>query len=72
MASYGTGAVMAVPCGDQRDYDFAKFFNIEIPNIFDNVDISEEAHADKEGTKIANSDFLNGLPYKKAMKRNRF
>ena len=69
LASYGTGAVMAVPCGDQRDYDFAKHFNIEIPNIFEGIDISEAAHADKEGTKIANSDFLNGLSYKKAMKR---
>ena len=69
LAGYGTGAVMAVPCGDQRDYDFAKHFGIEIPNIFDNVDISEAAHADKEGTKIANSDFLDGLTYKKAMKR---
>ncbi|MGV6830657.1 MAG: leucine--tRNA ligase [bacterium] len=69
LASYGTGAVMAVPCGDQRDYDFAKHFDIAIPNIFDNVDISEEAFADKEKTIIANSDFLNGLNYKKATKR---
>jgi leucyl-tRNA synthetase len=68
LASYGTGAVMAVPCGDQRDYDFAKHFGIEIPNIFENVDISEAAHADKEGTVIANSDFLSGLTYKKALK----
>ena len=68
LASYGTGAVMAVPCGDQRDYDFAKKFGIKIPNIFEGVDISEKAHEGKEGTKIANSDFLNGLPYKKAMK----
>jgi len=42
LASYGTGAVMAVPCGDQRDYDFAKHFDIEIPNIFKDVDISQE------------------------------
>ncbi|MEM9679471.1 MAG: class I tRNA ligase family protein [Bacteroidota bacterium] len=69
LASYGTGAVMAVPCGDQRDYDFAKHFNISIPNIFEGVDISEEAFADKENTIIANSDFLNGLNYKKATKR---
>lgn len=69
LASYGTGAVMAVPCGDQRDYDFAKHFNIEIPNIFDGVDISEEAFADKDNTKIANSDFINGMNYKKATKR---
>ncbi|MCK0146362.1 leucine--tRNA ligase [Arenibacter sp. F26102] len=69
LAGYGTGAVMSVPCGDQRDYDFAKHFNISIPNIFEGVDISEEAFADKEKTLITNSDFLNGLPYKKAVKR---
>tara|TARA_R110000868_G_scaffold140690_2_gene356609 strand:+ start:69 stop:3383 length:3315 start_codon:yes stop_codon:yes gene_type:complete len=68
LAGYGTGAVMSVPCGDQRDYDFAKHFNIPIPNIFEGVDISEEAFADKDKTVIANSDFLNGLPYKKAVK----
>lgn len=69
LAGYGTGAVMSVPCGDQRDYDFAKHFNIPIPNIFEGVDISEEAFADKDNTIIANSDFLNGLSYKKAVKR---
>ncbi|MBQ0739377.1 leucine--tRNA ligase, partial [Aquimarina celericrescens] len=69
LASYGTGAVMAVPCGDQRDFDFAKHFDIPIKNIFKDVDITEAAHADKEGTVIANSDFLNDLPYKKALKR---
>lgn len=69
LASYGTGAVMAVPCGDQRDYDFAKHFNIPIPNIFDGVDISEGAFADKEKTILANSDFINGMNYKKATKR---
>lgn len=68
LAGYGTGAVMSVPCGDQRDYDFAKHFNIPIPNIFEGIDISVEAFADKEKTVIANSDFLNGLPYKKAVK----
>ncbi|ASV30509.1 leucine--tRNA ligase [Maribacter cobaltidurans] len=68
LAGYGTGAVMSVPCGDQRDYDFAKHFDIPIPNIFKGVDISEEAFADKDNTVIANSDFLNGLPYKKAVK----
>jgi leucyl-tRNA synthetase len=69
LAGYGTGAVMAVPCGDQRDYDFAKHFGLEIPNIFKDTDISEHANEDKEGTVIANSDFLNDLPYKKALKR---
>ena len=69
LAGYGTGAVMAVPCGDQRDYDFAKHFNIEIPTIFEGVDISEEAFSDKEKTIIANSDFLNGLNYKEATQK---
>ncbi len=69
LAGYGTGAVMSVPCGDQRDYDFAKHFNIEIPNIFEGVDISKEAYASKDSIKIANSDFLNGMNYKKASKR---
>src|SRR6056297_2410652 len=68
LAGYGTGAVMSVPCGDQRDYDFAKHFNIPIPNIFEGVDISEEAFADKEKVVIANSDFLNGLGQKEASK----
>ncbi|WP_335973487.1 leucine--tRNA ligase [Gaetbulibacter jejuensis] len=68
LAGYGTGAVMSVPCGDQRDYDFAKHFNIPIPNIFEGVDISEAAFTDKDNTIIANSDFLNGLNYKKATK----
>lgn len=62
LAGYGTGAVMAVPCGDQRDHDFANHFGISIPNVFDGIDISQEAYADKtNATKIANSDFLNGL-----------
>lgn len=68
LAGYGTGAVMAVPCGDQRDYDFANHFGIAIPNVFEGVDISEEAFTDKDNTVIANSDFLNGLKYKKAVK----
>ena len=73
LAGYGTGAVMAVPCGDQRDYDFANHFAGQegmtpIVNIFKDVDVSEEAFADKEKTIITNSNFLNDLPYKKAMK----
>jgi len=69
LAGYGTGAVMSVPCGDQRDYDFAKHFNIPIPNIFEGVDISETAFSDKDKTIIANSDFLDGLSYKEATKK---
>jgi len=67
LASYGTGAVMAVPCGDQRDYDFAKHFGIEIRNIFEDKDISEAAYTEKDAS-IANSDFLNGLSTKQAIK----
>jgi len=69
LAGYGTGAVMAVPCGDQRDYDFARYFKIDIPNIFEGVDISKESFSDKEKTIITNSRFLNGLTYKDAAKK---
>lgn len=68
LASYGTGAVMAVPCGDQRDYDFAKYFDLTIKNIFADIDISEEAYTEKDA-RIAESDFLNGLDAKTAMKK---
>lgn len=67
LAGYGTGAVMAVPCGDQRDYDFAGHFGIAIKNIFKDVDISEAAYTEKDAV-IADSDFLNDLPAKKAIK----
>jgi leucyl-tRNA synthetase len=66
LASYGTGAVMAVPCGDQRDWDFATHFQIPIKNIFKDTDISEAAHTEKEGL-IADSDFLTGMDVKKAI-----
>ncbi|MEJ6589934.1 MAG: leucine--tRNA ligase [Crocinitomicaceae bacterium] len=68
LASYGTGAVMAVPCGDQRDFDFAKYFDIEIKNIFDNIDVSEAAHIEKWGT-LKDSSFLNGLEVVAAIKK---
>jgi leucyl-tRNA synthetase len=68
LAGYGTGAVMAVPCGDQRDYDFAQHFDIPIKNIFADTDISKEAYTEKGGgVKLQDSSFLNGLAYKKAM-----
>lgn len=68
LAGYGTGAVMAVPCGDERDYAFANFFKGQsgmpvIKNIFDQ-DISEAAFGSKDGFKLVDSDFLNGLGYK--------
>lgn len=65
LATYGTGAVMAVPCGDQRDYDFAKHFQLPIKNIFADVDISEKSYEEKQG-KLANSGFLSGLTIKEA------
>jgi leucyl-tRNA synthetase len=73
LAGYGTGAVMAVPCGDERDYAFANFFKgqngmPEIKNIF-NQDISEQAFAEKNGFELVNSDFLNGLDYKAGTKK---
>src|SRR5690554_2112627 len=69
LAGYGTGAVMSVPCGDQRDYDFAKHFDLPIPNIFKDIDISEGAHTNKENTFIANSDFLNDLSVEEASEK---
>ena len=69
LADYGTGAVMAVPCGDQRDYEFAKIFKIPIKNIFKGVSIEKEAYADKANTVIYNSDFLTNLTYEKAMSK---
>ena len=73
LAGYGTGAVMAVPCGDERDYAFANFFKgtngmPAIKNIF-NQDISEAAYGEKSGFELVNSDFLNGLDYKSGTKK---
>lgn len=68
LATYGTGAVMAVPCGDQRDWDFATHFAIPITNIFQDKDISEAAYTEKDAV-IANSDFLNGLEAKAAIEK---
>ena len=66
LAGYGTGAVMAVPSGDSRDYLFAKHFNIPIINVFDQ-DISEQAYSEKTGFKLINSDFLNGMEHEQAV-----
>lgn len=59
LAGYGTGAIMAVPCGDSRDHAFAKHFNIPITNIFGSFYKDEEAYAAKEAI-LENSDFING------------
>jgi leucyl-tRNA synthetase len=63
LAGYGTGAVMAVPSGDQRDYLFAKHFDLPIVSIIDTQKIETEADPTKDGTYI-NSEFMNGLDYK--------
>ena len=66
LAGYGTGAIMAVPCGDQRDFAFAKHFNIPITNIIGSHFNGEEANATKEAI-LENSGFLNGLLMKDAI-----
>lgn len=68
LASYGTGAVMAVPCGDQRDWLFAKHYNINIINIFKETDISQSAFEGKDAI-IINSDFLNNLNCEEAIEK---
>ena len=66
LAGYGTGAVMAVPSGDQRDYLFARHFDLPIPAISDaQKDLDQQADPTKEGRYI-NSGFINGLTYKEA------
>ncbi len=73
LAGYGTGAVMAVPCGDERDYAFSNFFKgthgmPAIKNIF-NQDIAEAAYGEKGGFELVDSDFLTGLDYQSATKK---
>lgn len=68
LAGYGTGAVMAVPGHDSRDYAFAKHFNLPILEVVAGGDLSKESYDAKEG-KIINSDFLNELEVKEAIKR---
>ena len=73
LAGYGTGAVMAVPCGDERDFAFANHFKGQqgmpaIKNIF-NQDISKEAFTAKDGFKLVNSDILNGLDFKQGTEK---
>jgi leucyl-tRNA synthetase len=68
LAGYGTGAIMAVPAHDSRDYAFAKHFNLPIIPLIEGADISEESFDAKDGTMI-NSGFLNGLTVKEAIKQ---
>jgi len=66
LAGYGTGAIMAVPAHDSRDYDFAKHFGLPIVEVVAGGDISQGSYDAKEGVLI-NSDFINGLPVKEAI-----
>src|ERR1035437_3050390 len=66
LAGYGTGAIMAVPCGDQRDFNFAKHFGIPITNIIGEHFNDEEANPTKEAI-LTNSNFLNGMLMKDAI-----
>lgn len=66
LAGYGTGAIMAVPCGDERDHKFAKHFNIPITNIIGSHYNGEDANPTKDA-KLENSDFLNGMVMRNAM-----
>ena len=66
LAGYGTGAIMAVPAHDSRDYAFAKHFNLPIIPLVEGCDISEESYDAKEGI-VTSSDFLNGLTVKEAI-----
>jgi leucyl-tRNA synthetase len=66
LAGYGTGAIMAVPAHDSRDYAFAKHFNLPITPLIEGCDVSEESFDAKEGIMI-NSDFLNGLAVNEAI-----
>ncbi len=69
LVSYGTGAIMAVPCGDQRDWDFAHKFKLDVPVVFNDVNISNGAYIGKEKT-ICNSDFLNNLTISEAISKS--
>ncbi|WP_081170698.1 leucine--tRNA ligase [Niastella populi] len=66
LAGYGTGAIMAVPCGDERDHKFAQHFNIPITNIIGEHYNGQEANPTKDA-KLENSDFLNGMVMRNAM-----
>jgi leucyl-tRNA synthetase len=68
LAGYGTGAIMAVPAHDSRDYAFAKHFNLPIIPLIEGADVSEESFDAKEGIMM-NSGFLNGLTVKEAIQK---
>jgi leucyl-tRNA synthetase len=68
LAGYGTGAIMAVPAHDGRDYAFARHFRLPVIPLIEGADVSEESFDAKEGIMV-NSGFLNGLTVKEAIER---
>lgn len=69
MITYGTGAIMAVPAHDERDFEFAKKFDQKIVEVVSGGDIDKEAYTDTETGKMINSGFLNGLEVKDAKEK---
>ena len=67
LMTYGTGAIMAVPAHDDRDYDFAKKFSLEIIPVIEGSDVSEHANTETSTGKMINSGILNGLEVKDAI-----
>ncbi len=70
LAGYGTGAIMAVPAHDSRDYAFARHFNLPVIPLIEGCDVSEESFDAKEGI-LMNSGFLNGLTVKEAIQKTK-
>jgi leucyl-tRNA synthetase len=70
LAGYGTGAIMAVPAHDSRDYAFARHFNLPVIPLIEGCDVSEESFDAKEGI-LMNSGFLNGMTVKEAIRKTK-
>ncbi|PLX31257.1 MAG: leucine--tRNA ligase, partial [Ignavibacteria bacterium] len=69
LVTYGTGAIMAVPGHDERDWEFARTFGLEIREVIKGGNVEEAAFTDTENGVAVNSDFINGLGYRKAFDR---
>ena len=69
LVTYGTGAIMAVPAHDERDYDFAKMFSLSVIEVISGGDVSKEAYTDTETGTLVNSGFLDGLSVSQAKEK---
>ncbi len=69
LMTYGTGAIMAVPGHDERDWEFARKFGLPIVEVIKGGNVEEEAYTDTEHGVAVNSDFINGLGYRKAFEK---